>query len=264
MRRLLTALLTALLAAVLAGLLVVPAAVGTDAAEPTALPTGTDVDYQLGGPAYVPDNVGIVVRDRTETPAPGAYNVCYVNGFQTQPDARRFWTARRGLLLQDARGRLVEDEAWGEWLLDIRTAAKRERLARIVGRWTAGCARDGFDAVEYDNLDSFTRSHGLLRARHATAYARLLTAAAHDAGLAAGQKNRAGWDGTRVGFDFAVAEECGRYDECDAYTDVYGDQVILVEYRARDFARTCTEVGDLLAVVLRDRDLTPDGVRRWC
>ena len=244
-------------------LLLLTALAAPSSAEPTPLPAGTDVDYQLGGPAYVPDHVGIVVRDRTATPAPGAYNVCYVNGFQTQPDARAFWRRHGDLLLRDG-GRPVADEAWGEWLLDIRTPAKRERLARIVGRWSDGCARDGFDAVEYDNLDSYSRSKGLLKPRHATAFARLLTARAHDAGLAAGQKNRAGWDGTRAGFDFAVAEECGRYDECGAYTDVYGDQVLVIEYRRQDFAKTCAAYGDRLAVVLRDRDLTPDGVRRFC
>ncbi|NYE36253.1 hypothetical protein F4692_001357 [Nocardioides cavernae] len=233
-------------------------------ADMSPLPTGTDVDYQLGGAAYVPDNVGIVVRDRTATPAPGAYNICYVNGFQTQPDAKAYWRKHRDLLLQDGRGRLVEDEAWGEWLLDIRTPAKRQRLARIVGRWTSGCARDGFDAVEYDNLDSFSRSGGLISARHAKAFALLLTATAHGAGLAAGQKNWATWDGTTAGFDFAVSEECGRYDECDAYVDSYGDRVLVVEYRARDFRKTCRAYGDRLAVVLRDRDLTPDGVRRFC
>ena len=234
------------------------------AADPAPLPTGTDVDYQLGGNASVPDNVGIVVRDRTAEPAPGTYNVCYVNGFQTQPDAKRYWRKHRDLLLQDGRGRLVEDEAWGEWILDIRTPAKRARLAKVVGRWTAGCARDGFDAVEYDNLDSFSRSHGLMRATHAKAFARMLTAQAHDAGLAVGQKNWATLDGTRLGFDFAVSEECGRYDECGAYVDHFGDQVLVVEYRARDFAKTCREHGDLLAVVHRDLDLSPDGVRRWC
>lgn len=244
-------------------LLLLTALAAPAAADPAPLPTGTDVDYQLGGNAYVPDNVGIVVRDRRAAPAPGAYNVCYVNGFQTQPDERAFWRRHRDLLLRDG-GRPVVDQAWGEWLLDIRTPAKRERLARIVGRWTAGCARDGFDAAEYDNLDSFTRSRGLLRARHANAFARLLTAAAHRDDLAAGQKNRAGWDGTRAGFDFAVAEECGRYDECGAYTDVYGDQVLVVEYRARDFARTCAGYAGRLAVVLRDRDLSPTGVRRFC
>ncbi|GAA1911096.1 endo alpha-1,4 polygalactosaminidase [Nocardioides hwasunensis] len=234
------------------------------AADPAPLPTGTDLDYQLGGPAYVPDNVGIVVRDRTAEPATGVYNICYVNGFQTQPDAKRFWRTHRDLLLQDARGRLVEDEAWGEWLLDIRTPSKRARLASIVGRWTAGCARNGFDAVEYDNLDSFSRSRGLVKARHAKAFAQLLVAQAHDAGLAAGQKNWSEWDGTRAGFDFAVSEQCGRYDECGSYVDHYGEQVLVIEYRARDFAKTCRAYGEQLAVVLRDLDLSPDGVRRWC
>jgi hypothetical protein len=245
-------------------LLLLTALAAPAAADPAPLPTGTDVEYQLGGTASVPDHVGIVVRDRTAEPAPGTYNVCYVNGFQTQPDAKRYWRKHRDLLLQDGRGRLVEDEAWGEWILDIRTPAKRARLATIVGRWTAGCARDGFDAVEYDNLDSFSRSDGLVRAKHARAFARMLTAKAHDAGLAVGQKNWATLDGTRLGFDFAVSEECGRYAECGTYVDHFGDQVLVVEYRARDFATTCREYGDLLAVVHRDLDLSPDGVRRWC
>jgi hypothetical protein len=40
--------------------------------------------------------------------------------------------------------------------------------------------------------------------------------------------------------------------------------VLVVEYRARDFATTCRYHGDRLAVVLRDLALSPDGVRRWC
>jgi len=249
----------ALLAALVLAATLAPAAY----AEPVPLPVGTDVDYQLGGVAALPDHVGIVVRDRAAEPAPGRYNVCYVNGFQTQPGQRRLWRRHPDLLLTD-RGRPVVDEAWGERLLDIRTPARRERLARIVGRWTRGCARDGFDAVEYDNLDSFSRSRGLIRARHARAFARLLVGEAHRAGVAAGQKNWADWDGTRAGFDFAVAEECGRYDECDRYVDSFGDRVLVVEYRARDFSATCREHGDRLAVVLRDRGVTPAGVRRWC
>ncbi|GAA1128265.1 endo alpha-1,4 polygalactosaminidase [Nocardioides aquiterrae] len=228
-----------------------------------ALPTGTDVDYQLGGAADVPDHVGIVVRDRTAAPLAGRYNVCYVNGFQTQPDQRRFWRQHWGLVLKQG-GKPVTDEAWGEWLLDVRTPAKRKALARIVGRWTRGCADDGFDAVEYDNLDSFTRSHRLVTRKQAVAYAALLVRKAHAAGLAAGQKNLAGFDGTTIGYDFAVAEECGRYRECDAYTQVYGDQVLAIEYRRTDFRWTCRHVGDQLPVVLRDRDLTPEGVHEWC
>ena len=229
----------------------------------TALPVGTDVDYQLGGTASAPDHVGIVVRDRQAAPLAGRYNVCYVNGFQTQPQERRFWRRHPGLVLRED-GRPVVDAAWGEWLLDLRTTAKRERLAAIVGRWTRGCARAGFDAVEYDNLDSFTRSHGLLTRRQAVAYAALLVRAAHDAGLAVGQKNLAGFDGTTIGYDFAVAEECGRYHECAAYVRAYGTRVLAIEYRAADFRWTCEQFGDRLAVVLRDRDLSPRGVHEWC
>lgn len=228
-----------------------------------ALPVGTDVDYQLGGNRSVPDHVGIVVRDRGAAPASGRYNVCYVNGFQTQAAERPFWKKHRDLVLHQD-GKPVRDEAWGEWLLDLRTAERRRALARIVGWWTRGCAADGFDAVEFDNLDSFTRSHHLLGRRQAVSYARLLVRGAHRAGLAAGQKNLAGFDGRDVGFDFAVAEECGRYRECGSYVRHYGRQVLVIEYRARDFRRTCAGFGDRLAVVLRDRDLSPSGVRRWC
>jgi len=228
------------------------------------LPAGTDVDYQLGGATTAPDHVGIVVRDREEEPQSGRYNVCYVNGFQTQPHERAFWRKRPGLVLRDGDGDPVVDEAWGEWLLDLRTSEKRKRIARIVTRWAAGCANDGFDAVEFDNLDSFTRSGGLLRRRQALRYARLLTRGAHRHGLTAGQKNLAGFDGHRVGYDFVVAEECGRYDECDAYVDDFGDQVLMVEYRAADFEETCAAYAATHAVVLRDRGLSPEGVHEWC
>jgi hypothetical protein len=233
------------------------------AASPELLPPDTDLDYQLGGAAVVPDHVGIVVRDRQDDPLPDRYNVCYVNGFQTQRSERAFWKDHPRPLLR-RHGEPVVDEDWGEWLLDIRTDAKRKRLARIVGRWTTGCATDGFDAVEFDNLDSFTRSGGMLTRRQAARYARLLVRTTHEQELAAGQKNLAGWDGHVVGYDFAVAEECGRYDECSDYVEDYGDQVLAVEYRQRDFESTCAAYADLLPVVLRDRDLTPGGVHRWC
>jgi hypothetical protein len=239
-------------------ILLVPARVSAD-----PLPTGTDVDYQLGGVRAVPEHVGIVVRDREAAPVDGRYNVCYVNGFQTQEDERPFWHRHLRLVLKQ-HGEPVEDEAWDEWLLDVRTPDKRADLARIVGRWVDGCAADGFDAVEFDNLDSFTRSHGLVPRRAALAYARLLVRAAHRAGLEAGQKNLAGYDGTRIAYDFAVAEECGRYHECAAYLHDYGDRVLAIEYRRRDFRWTCQHVGDHLAVVLRDRELSRTGVRAWC
>jgi hypothetical protein len=241
-------------------------AVASVAAGPTLPPLGTDWDYQLGGARTAPAHVGIVERDREARPHPSAYSICYVNGFQTQPGEQRFWRTdgRWSLVLKDRQGKPVVDSAWGEWLLDLRTPAKRQRLARIVGRWTAGCARAGFEAVEYDNLDSWTRSKRLLTARHAKLFARLLVARAHREGLAAAQKNWAGLDGRTLGFDFAVAEECGRWRECGAYVADFGRRVLVVEYRDADLAWTCQRYAGRLAVVRRDLALSPTGTRRWC
>lgn len=243
--------------------LVLGAAVPSYAGSVTLPPTGTDWDYQLGGARPVPAHVGIVERDRRAHPVAGRYDVCYVNGFQTQVDERRFWRRHWRLVLKDG-GRPVVDSGWGEWLLDIRTPRKRAALARIVGRWTSRCAADGFDAVEYDNLDSFSRSHHLVTRAEARRYAALLVARAHGAGLAAAQKNWAEWDGTSVGFDFAVAEQCAEYHECGSYVAHYGRHVLAVEYADAPFRRACRRWADRIAVVRRDVDLTAHGVRRWC
>ena len=89
-----------------------------------------------------------------------------------------------------------------------------------------GCAAKGYDAVEFDNLDSWTRFDGTPLARkvpfgkrEALAYARLIAGRAHAADLAVGQKNTAdvSRSGARErGFDFAIAEECARYPSAGA------------------------------------------------
>ncbi|MGM7422029.1 endo alpha-1,4 polygalactosaminidase [Cellulosimicrobium sp. CpK407] len=237
-------------------------------------PTSGVLDYQLGG-AYDEVDAGsgpvtpdVVVRDATAAPLSGAYNVCYVNGFQTQPDDADLWLAHEDLLLHDADGVLVVDPDWpDEFVLDPSTAAQRDGILDVLGPVVTGCAGDGFDAVEIDNLDTWTRfaeideagAHAL-----ATAYVDL----AHDAGLAIAQKNAA--EITQVahddlGFDFAVTEECAVWDECAAYTDVYGDHVLQVEYpgplagEGLTFADACALPDRAPLTVLRDLYLvTPD------
>ncbi|WP_260857282.1 endo alpha-1,4 polygalactosaminidase [Microbacterium sp. 1.5R] len=227
------------------------------------LPSGAQPDYQLGG-AYDPaDGVGIVGRDRSDEPADGVYSICYVNGFQTQPGELDAWPD--DLLLQDA-GEPVFDPDWpDEALLDTSTGEHRERIAEIVGPWIDGCADAGFDAVEFDNLDSYTRSDDALSLDDNLALGALFVARAHSSGLAAGQKNAAE-DAValrdRAGFDFAVVEECAAYEECGAYTAVYGDQVIDIEYTdglPRPFAEMCADPDSPASMVLRDRDLQPGG-----
>ncbi|MFE4589517.1 endo alpha-1,4 polygalactosaminidase [Streptomyces laurentii] len=223
-------------------------------------PAHAGLDYQLGGAYTPPKGVGVVVRDHTASPAPGAYNVCYVNAFQAQPGAEDEWDP--DLLLRDGGGEVVVDKDWDEAVLDIGTAGKRERVARRVNAWIDSCADKGFDAVEPDNYDTYTRvPDGLLSAADAQAFASLLAAHAHARGLAIGQKNTAelAKDRARVGFDFAVVEECGQYEECGTYTRAFGDRVLVIEYTAQGMRRACDGWGDELAVVRRDLDLvTPD------
>ncbi|MYU56667.1 MULTISPECIES: endo alpha-1,4 polygalactosaminidase [Streptomyces] len=218
-------------------------------------------DYQLGGAYPPPDGVRALSRDRSADPAPGLYNICYVNAFQTQPgDAVDWWRAHHpGLLLRDARGGLVIDEDWDEPLLDISTPGTREALLDIVGPWIDGCAKAGFDAVEPDNLDSYERSDGRLTADDAAAFATLLARRAHDRGLAIAQKNTTALLDRRrhIGFDFAVVEECARYRECPAFADAYDGKVFDIEYTAKDFDGACRRWGERLSLTLRDRDVRP-------
>lgn len=218
-------------------------------------------DYQLGGGYTPPDGVRIVTRDREDSPAPGLYNICYVNGFQTQPQDNDEWLSERAeLILHDEQGEPVFDEDWGEYLFDTRTTEQQLALLDTVGDWVAGCANDGFDAVEIDNLDSYSRSGGLLTEDGNVSFMARLALVAHEHGLAIGQKNSAELvaRADELGTDFAVAEECNRYDECGDYQAHYGDLVFVIEYREQDFQRGCSDFPEL-SIVLRDLNLTTPG-----
>lgn len=249
------------------GPLVLAGAVACAPADPPSAETGVRLpagdapfDYQLGEPYPPPEGTEVVVRDREAAPTAGLYDVCYVNAYQAQPHELAWWEANHpDLLLRDGDGYVV-DGAWDEVLLDISSDAQRRALVDVVGGWIDGCAADGFDAVEPDNLDSHTRSAHLLTPADAEAFARLLTARAHDAGLAIAQKNDAEMapKGPSLGFDFAIAEECNRWSECDAFADAYGPLVYVVEYDDAAFDTGCREWPHL-SIVRRDVMLTPPG-----
>ncbi len=90
------------------------------------------VDYQLGGAYEPPAGVGIVARDRHASAVSGAYNICYVNAFQTQPQATGWWRREHPRLVLP-----VEDRQWREWLLDTR---RPRQLLKVVGPWIDTCA----------------------------------------------------------------------------------------------------------------------------
>jgi hypothetical protein len=246
----------------------VPGSTPAEAATYTPPPAHAGFDYQIGGAYTPPAGVEVVSRDHTASPAPGLYNICYVNAFQAQPGAEQDWD--HDLLLRDANGDVVYDTDWGEAFLDIRTADKRERIAEKVGTWIDGCADKGFQAVEPDNYDTYTRFPDHLKASQAKAFVSLLSAHAHDKGLAIAQKNTPDLaaDREETGLDFAVAEECGEWDECGDYTEAFGDRVIVIEYTAKGLSKACAGFGDELSIVRRDLDVSPKGssgyVRETC
>ncbi|WP_200956960.1 endo alpha-1,4 polygalactosaminidase [Phycicoccus sp. Root563] len=234
-------------------------------------PTTGAFDYQLDEPYPPAGGVTVVVRDR-ESPSPSdRYGVCYVNAFQTQPQDRDAWLRdRAALVLRHASGAPVTDPGWpGELLIDIGRPALRQAAATVVSAQLDTCVGQGFEAVELDNLDSWTRSGGRLTQADAAAYARLLVAAAHARGLAVAQKNTVELLDApgRPAFDFAVTEDCGRYEECGAFTRVYGTRVLDVEYTDRGFAAAC-RTSPSVRVVRRDLELVAPGgaghVLRYC
>ena len=262
-------------AAVVAAVALAVPALGASWAPP---PVNAKFDYQIGGEYPLPLGVGVVARDWFNGSADAvAYSICYVNAFQTQsdedgvdrPDEQSNWPT--GLVLEE----LGDDPNWGgEYLVDLSSAAKRVQAADWVQPMIQTCADKGFKAVEYDNLDSWTRMDGTpvedevpFGKAQAIAYAELLTDRAHALGLAVAQKN--GLDlnrrqsRERIGFDFAIAEECGRFSECQDYRPLFGNRVIVIEYRRRDFRRACKAVGNKMSVVLRDVNVTRPGSRSY-
>ncbi|MEU6478066.1 endo alpha-1,4 polygalactosaminidase [Streptomyces sp. NPDC047017] len=244
-------------------------ATASAAAKPVSPPPAhAGFDYQIGGAYTPPAGVKVVSRDHEASPAPGLYNICYINAFQAQPSATGEWDA--DLLLRDSAGKVVYDKQWGEAMLDVRTDAKRRRIADKVGGWIDQCATKGFQAVEPDNYDSYTRSGKLINATQAQEFIKLLSARAHNDGLAIAQKNTVDLAPARRanGLDFAITEECGRYDECDQYTAAFGDAVIVIEYSAEGMKKACSAFGDELSIVRRDVDVAPAGssgyVRKTC
>ena len=229
-------------------------------------PAGGQYDSQLGGAYPPPDGTAIVSRDRSEPPAPGLYNICYVNAFQTQPGETAWWQDQHpDLLLRRADGTLVEDPNWpGEIILDTSTSAKRTALSAIVADWITGCASAGYQAIEADNLDTYSRSDDLLIPDDNLAYAATLIDIAKSQGLAFGQKNGIELLGNPnlPHFDFAIVEGCEVYDECDAYSEAYGRHVLEIEYTDTDpafFETACQKRGGTTSIILRDRGLQPPG-----
>jgi hypothetical protein len=155
----------------------------------------------------------------------GIKAVCYLSAGSWErwrPDASAFPKAVLG-----------KSNGWpGERWLDIR---KVKVLAPIMRARLQMCARKGFDAVEFDNVDGFQNATGFpLSGAEQLRYDVFLANAAHKRGMSALLKN----DLDQIPkllpyFDGALNEQCFQYHECDALRRFVraGKPVFNVEYK---------------------------------
>jgi hypothetical protein len=158
--------------------------------------------------------------------AKGRSAVCYLSAGTWEdwrPDAGAFPASVKG------RGNGWPGEKW----LDIRNL---DVLGPILEARMDLCKAKGFDGVEPDNVDAYANDTGFpLTYADQIRFNTFLANAAHTRGLSVGLKN----DVDQIKdleplFDWALNEECFRYNECDALAPFVkaGKTVLQVEYNS--------------------------------
>ena len=200
-----------------------------------------DIDFETTSPA----EIGTLNQD-------GRRTICYLSAGSWEdfrPDAGDFPDVVRGAVMDG-----WPDERW----LDIR---RMDILLPILGARMDTCAAKGFDAVEPDNVDGYRNETGFpLTAADQLAYNRAVAELAHVRGLSVGLKNDVDQIPELVDhFDFAVNEECFRYEECDLYQPFTqaGKAVLHVEYEGEmDFCAESRRRG--FSSLLKPLDLSAE------
>lgn len=189
--------------------------------------------------------------------AKGAHAACYLNAGAWEdwrPDAGDFpsWVLGNGY-----------DDWPGERWIDIR---QLPTLAPIFHARMELCRTKGFEAVEFDNVDSYTHPTGFpLTADHQLIFNIFLADLAHQHGLSAGLKN----DLEQVPilswfYDWALNEECFEYGECHLLSPFVqqGKAVFIIEYTTPT-TTFCPQAAALGMNAIRKR-LSLDAWRQTC
>jgi hypothetical protein len=218
---------------------------------------GTTWQWQLTGTVDTSVDAEVFDIDLFDTPAgtvaelqgAGRRVICYFSAgsFEAwRPDADLFTTSVIGNRM----------EGWPEDWLDIR---RIDDLAPIMRARLDLAAEKGCDAVEPDNVDAYLSDTGFpLTAADQVRYLRFLSEEARARGLAIGLKNALELIPELLNdVDFAVNEECYRWDECDRLRPfvMAGKAVFGAEYgiATDDFCPVTNALG--LDFILKRRDL---------
>lgn len=153
-------------------------------------------------------------------------------------------------------------DGWpGERWLDVRAI---DSLAPVLRARIEACAAKGFDGIEFDNVDGYANDSGFpIKAADQLRFNRWLANESHKVGLAVGLKNDPDQVAALVRwFDFAVVEQCFKYDECERYAPFIraGKPVFVAEYGTA-LSKFCARAKTLRFTAAR-YPLLLDG-RRW-
>jgi len=232
-----------------------PTAASSAAATTRWVPSpGASWQWQLTGPIDTTVDADVFDIDGVESSAEtvaalhraGRRVVCYVDAGAAEefrPDRGAF----PGDVLGDSGG------FDGERLLDVR---RLDVLAPIMEARFDVCRDKGFDGIEADLADGYTRDSGFpLTADDQLTYNRMLADLAHERGLSIGLKNDLDQVADLVDhFDFAVNEQCFEYGECAKLAPFVraGKAVFSAEYEL-DTADFCPEARRLGFSSIRKR-----------
>lgn len=219
--------------------------VGTISTSKT-IPAGTKWYWQLQGAINMNVNAKVYDIDLYDTSAAtieslkvaGHTVICYYSA-GTYED----WRSDASNFPASALGTNVDGWAGEKWI-DIRRSEIRDIMsARMDIAKTKGC-----DGLEPDNVDGYTQKSGFtLTAADQIAYNKFLADAAHARGMIVALKNTPDLVANLVNyFDFSVAEECFKYNECSMYSPFIKQNkaVLSAEYTSYS-SSTCTKAAGL-------------------
>jgi len=231
-----------------------PPAAGGPCVTPTVFDIDLYVDQKVSGDGNFVVNTAAVDAIH----AAGGHAICYVDAGDAEtyrPDYDRFVEfdeACDGCLIGNPFSQVFPDE----FFLNINNdQGQRTFILRVNEERLQKCADAGFDAVEWDIIDTFEDPHSgfNISARSQLMFNTRLANLAHRYGLSVAMKN----DPSQVAellpyFDFAVVEECFEWNYCAgnpepgevAFVEA-GKAVFEVEYRLTraEFCDRAAELG---------------------
>ena len=211
----------------------------------TALPAGISWYWQLQGAinmtvqakVYDIDLFDVEQSTFTALKLQGHQVICYFSAGTYEnwrSDASQFPTASLGNGL-----------GWpGEKWLDVRNTTVRQiMVARMDLAKSKGC-----DGLEPDNVDGYANNSGFnLTQQDQVNYLTFLADQAHARGMTIALKNATDLVGSLVSkFDFAVVEECFKYNECEAYSPFIAQNKAVLNAEYSSFSTAiCTKAKSL-------------------